>query len=39
MPLFASSSGVKISIDEPRRSKRPRVEISFSPDFLTNVFN
>jgi len=29
-------SGVRISIDKPRRSKRPRVETSFVPDFLTN---
>ena len=36
VPLSKSSFGVRISVDEPRMSKRPRVETSFSPDFLTN---
>jgi len=35
VPLSASSSGVRILVDEPRRSKRPRVETSFDPDLLT----
>ena len=34
VPLSASSSGDRISFDEPRRSERPRVETSFGPDFL-----
>jgi len=36
VPLSASSSSYRISVDEPRTSKGPRVETSFSPDFLTN---
>ena len=34
--LCDSISGVRISVDEPRRIKRPRVETSFGFDFLTN---
>lgn len=36
VPLSTSSSRVRNIVDEPRRSKRPRVESSFGPDFLTN---
>ena len=36
VPLSASYFGVRISVDELRRSKRPRVKTSFGPDFLTN---
>ena len=36
VPLSASSYVVRISVDEHRRSKRPRVETSFGPNFLTN---
>ena len=36
MSLFISSTGAKDSINVPRRSKRPRVETSFGPDFFTN---
>ena len=36
MPMFVSSTSVKDSVDEPRRSKRPRVGTNFGPDFLTN---
>jgi len=38
VPLSASSSSVRISYDESRRSKRRRVETSFGLDFLTNFF-
>ena len=34
--LSASNSGVRNSVDEPRRSKRPRIETCSGPDFLTN---
>ena len=36
MPSSTSSSGVKISVDEPSKSKRPLVESSFGPNFLAN---
>ena len=36
VPLFAYSSGVRNLVDEPKRSKRPRVETSLGPDFLTS---
>ena len=36
VPLSASGYGVRISLDEPRRSKRPKVETSFGPYFLSN---
>ena len=36
VPFFASGSSARIAFDEPRRSKRPRVETSFGPDFLFN---
>ena len=36
VPLPASSSGVINLANEPRRSKRPGVETSFGPDFLTS---
>ena len=36
--LSASSSGVKNLVDEPRRSKKLRVETSFGPNFLTSFF-
>ena len=35
VPLSASSFGLRISVDEPKRSKRPRVETSFGLNFLT----
>jgi len=35
-PLSASGSSARIAFDEPRKSKRPRVETSFGPDFLSN---
>jgi len=35
-PLSAFSCSIRISVDEPRRSRRPRVETSFGPNFLTN---
>ena len=34
--MSTSSSVDRDSIDEPRRSKRCKVETSFGPDFLTN---
>jgi len=34
VPLSPSNSSVRDSIDEPKRSKRPRVETSFGPNFL-----
>ena len=34
--LSISSNGVRDSVDQPRWSKRPRVETSFGPNFLTN---
>ena len=39
VPLSASYSGIKILVNEPRKSKRPRVETNFGPDFLTNIFH
>jgi len=36
VPLSTYSFGVKIPVDEPKRTKRPRVVTSFDPDFRTN---
>ena len=36
MPLSASNSGVRIPVDESRRSTGLRVETGFGPSFLTN---
>jgi len=33
--LPASSSNNRVSVTEPRRSKRRRVETNFGPDFVT----
>jgi len=35
VPLSTSSSDVRNSVVEPRRSKRPRVETSFGPTSLS----
>ena len=39
VPVSTCSSSVKDSVNEPKRSKRPKIETSFGPNFLTNFLN